>query len=148
MRYARRHIDLGEHFRIQELVPQREYQDFGMNCVWMLDPVAVGVLKLMRRVYGPITVNDWLWGGDFEFSGYRPPDCGIGAHYSQHKFGRAFDVKSDNYSPDQIREGIINNQELWLNAGLTTIESGDIAETWVHFDTRPTNMDKIFIVKP
>lgn len=148
MRYYRRHIDLGPHFTIQELVPEREYQDLGMNCRWLLDPVAVHVLKLMRQVYGPLTVNDWSFGGDFQYSGYRPPDCSVGAHYSQHKFGRAFDVKSEQYTPDQIREGIMANQELWLDAGLTTLESGKIATSWVHFDTRPTNMDEIMIVKP
>jgi len=142
-----RRIDLGEHFTIQELVPREIYADFGRQAIWFLDPVAVGVLKLLRRQFGPCTVNDWKWGGEFRYSGYRQPEVDIGAPLSQHRFGRAFDCKFENFSADQVRQNIMADEALWMAAGLTTLESGEIADTWVHFDTRPTNKDSILIVK-
>jgi hypothetical protein len=51
------------------------------------------MLDALRDKFGPITVNDWSWGGTFKESGYRSATSRTGAKYSQHRYGRAFDCK-------------------------------------------------------
>ena len=76
------------------------------------------------------------------------PDTTIGGFLSQHKFGRAFDWNVRDITPDEVRADIMANQEDWIVAGLTTIEDGAFARTWIHGDSRYTRMDKILIVQP
>jgi hypothetical protein len=40
------------------------------------------------------------------------------------------------------------NEQQWMEAGLTVIEDGAYAPTWVHIDVRHTGKREIFIVKP
>lgn len=70
----------------------------------------------------------------------------IGSWWSQHKFMRAADPVFKNLTADKVRKEIIDNQEEFIAAGITTLESGQYAPTWVHMDRRPTGMQEILIV--
>lgn len=137
-----------KHFSIQELVDRDTYAKYGQSSIWFLDPVALKVLDAIRNRFGSTVVNDWSWGGNNQYRGFRPPDCKIGASFSQHRFGRGFDSNSKNATPDEVRADILANQEYWLDKGLTTIEDGAFSAGWLHFDTRITGISKIFVVKP
>jgi hypothetical protein len=56
-------------------------------------------------------------------------------------------------SADEVRAEILSFPQVFLDLGLSTLENGTFAPTWVHSDIRNTAMDlsrptQILIVKP
>ena len=70
----------------------------------------------------------------------------IGSWLSQHKFGKAFDCTVEGMTADETRQEIRDNEAEFMEAGLTTLETGKFAPTWVHSDVRFTGLDSIFMV--
>ena len=140
-------MKVSKNFRLEEFVPKGIYEKFGDNSIWFIDKRIVDIAQFFRDRYGlPITINDWHRGGARELSGLRYFDTSVGAGMSQHKFGRAVDMKwltSVMYMED-IREDIKANQAAFLSQGLTTIESG--TDTWIHADCRWTGLKRIKFV--
>lgn len=135
------------NFDLREFVHPNVWERFGANCIWFLDPNLYTIAQLLRDRFGPTTINSWHYGGSRINSGFNP-DRPIGAQYSQHKYGRAIDCQFSNATPNEVRAEMLNQQELWIDAGVTTIEHERFAPTWVHIDTRFTNLSEILIVKP
>lgn len=135
-----------EHFAIQELVPREIYEQRGKLAWQLLDPTAVNVLNQLRDTFGPLTVNTWLWGGNFTLSGFRPPKSSVGAALSQHRFGRAFDVKPSNTTVQEMYKAIREEEEGWRSKGLTTLENIDLTPTWLHFDVRWTGESDVILI--
>ena len=154
-------MKVSKNFDIRELVPPEIWSKYGASSTWFINPQVIKILEALRLDLAlefkgavSIRVNTWLWGGNLKERGYRLPDTTTGAKYSQHKRGAAVDFDailkgSGNEIPaDKVREYIIKNSKRYLELGLTTLESGEYAPTWVHFDTRNTGLKKILIVKP
>ena len=80
-----------KYFDIKELVPEHVYEDRGEKAWELLDNRMLMTLDRLREIYGPITVNDWSWGGENQWRGLRTPESPVGTIYSQHRFGRACD---------------------------------------------------------
>ena len=130
-----------KHFEITELVPSETLQALGAEkCWWLFDEGGLRTLDLLREALDkPLVINNWNTGGNFSYSGFRPSNCTIGAAYSQHRFGRAFDVKVEgkedlelsDWARDFIRAH--KDQFPWIRAMETGI-------TWVHIDGR--NVDQ------
>jgi len=136
-------------FDLREFVPPAVWDQFGPASRWFLDPRMLDLAQFYRDFFeAPVTVNTWAWDGRFEERGFRLPDTNTGSRLSQHKFGRAFDCNVEGLTPDEVRSRIMDNEALFMEKGLTTLESGDIAKTWVHSDIRKTNQDSILIVTP
>ena len=77
------------------------------------------------------------------------PDTAVGGKLSQHKFGRAADIKIPGLTSRQIYDEILNHEKIFMAAGLTTLENIDATPTWVHIDIRyQGNSEKIIIVNP
>ncbi len=137
---------VSKHFILQELVPKEIYEYLGDNSLWLIDKRLWTLIDFIRDYFAvPITINNWDNGGKFNESGFRLSNSKTGAALSQHKFGRAADLKFEgltNY--DGIRDVIIQNYPKFKDAGLTTIEAG--TETWLHVDIRNTNSDELLIV--
>lgn len=137
---------VSKHFILQELVPKEIYEYLGDNSLWLIDKRLWTLIDFIRDYFAvPITINNWDSGGKFNESGFRLSNSKTGAALSQHKFGRAADLKFEgltNY--DGIRDVIIQNYPKFKEAGLTTIEAG--TETWLHVDIRNTNSDELLIV--
>ena len=89
---------------MHELLPPDLYRAYNKRGIFFFDINALVTLDALRDRYGYCTVNNWFWGGDFKWSGFRPWDCPEGARLSQHKFGRAFDCKFRNVTADEVRE--------------------------------------------
>ncbi|MBI9113252.1 peptidase M15 [Maridesulfovibrio ferrireducens] len=135
------------HFRIEELVYPEFYEAHKHRgeLMWMaFDQRALITLDWLRETYGPITVNDWLWGGPFKYSGLRPFDCEEGSELSQHKFGRAFDCKFKNVTADEVRadmrrvgcmEPKVNRDSLPLRYRYIRRIEEFPGMSWFHFDT-------------
>ena len=131
-----------KHFKIQELVDKETYERYGQKAWWFLDNRLIMLLDRLREdLQRPITVNNWLWGGNNQHRGLRPPKCNIGADYSQHRFGRAVDFDVKGMKADQVRSYIRNRINNYPE--IKGIETGI---TWVHLDIR--NSDDLLIFKP
>jgi hypothetical protein len=137
---------LDTSFIIQEFVPEHIYRTFKEKSIWFINPrMALFAQWLKDYTKSTVTINDWAFGGRFQNSGFRAPDCRTGAALSQHRFGNAMDVKVKGYSADKIRDIIRENfAHLHKVFGLTTIEKN--TPTWVHVDFRYTGLDHLFEV--
>jgi len=142
------------HFHAEELMPpgmMGMHRKGTLDVRWFLQPRLLDLLHAFRKRWGPLIVNTYADGGDLTMRGYRPPRTSTGAEYSQHKLGAAVDFHAmrDGLTPDAIRADIMDNEAHWYRCGLRAIEDGDIADTWVHADVRPTSLDeKIKVVRP
>lgn len=149
------------NFKLQEFVPRRVYEYFGKNAIWCVDFDLIRLAQYMREYFNEsMTINNWHTGGKFQYRGFRPDvfyyekqtdgsyKSKRKGKYSQHRYGRALDCNLSKTSPDEMREEIMRNEEMWLKVGLTTIEDGRFAPTWFHGDMRNTGKSTIFVVKP
>ena len=62
------------HFAIHELVPPLVLEDRGDRAWQLLDERLLATLDRLRDRYGPVTVNNYQWDGEREWSGLRTPD--------------------------------------------------------------------------
>ena len=132
-----------EHFAIHELVPPRVYADRGELAWELLDERLLISLDLLRKRFGPMTVNNYYWGKDREWSGLRTSDSPFYSPYSQHSFGRAADCLFRDKTAEEVRKEIINNPN---NEDFELIGSVELGVSWLHFDVR--NCDRIKTYHP
>ena len=123
-----------QYFKIHELVPPQVFKDRGQKAWELLDPTLLMVIDSLRAEFGPATINNWKWGGKFKWSGLRTAGCKIGAKYSQHRFGRAADMKFSNFTPKQIRKIIRECLPYYTDMGIKCVENK--TGTWLHIDIR------------
>jgi hypothetical protein len=106
----------------------------------------------LREKFGAVTINGKFGGKAFTESGLRNPFTETGAKFSQHKFGRALDLKFHKVTVKEVYEYIIRNPQEARENGITTVEDIAFTPSWLHIDCRmlpetfPTN--GVFIVKP
>ena len=82
-----------------------------------------------------VTFNNWFWGGVYENSGFRTPDCDEGANLSAHKRSSAIDIKVKGMSPLEILD-FVNDKKLELiTMGMTGFEEVSKTPTWFHITT-------------
>jgi len=118
-----------------------------MNAQWFLDPK----LPLLAQAYrdwfeAPLIINNKYRGGSFDFRGFRPHYTEVGARYSQHRFGRAFDSHIKGLSYAKMYQEILENFEYFSRYGLTTLEDIKDTKGWVHSDMRYTPNNNLLIV--
>ncbi len=153
-------IKVTKNFSLDELVDPVTYFTEPHNGLNLLDMDAVNCLQLLRDLLGePLTVNNW-WNpyiewlednsggtvqdfsdqykhrGNYQFSGFRPKWCKIGASRSAHRIGRAFDPKGDEHELFKLVE---ENAKAFYNIGLKRIEDPSITNGWLHIDTMDRN---------
>lgn len=128
-----------QFFAIHELVPRKVYEERGEAAWELLDASALKTLDQLRKKFGPMTVNNWYWGGNREWSGLRTEDSPYGSQYSQHRFGRAFDCIFRDATAEEVRQYVLANPDEFPY--LTSLELGT---SWFHFDTRHCKRIKTF----
>jgi hypothetical protein len=134
-----------KNFSIQELVPPEVFSERGNAASQLMDIRIVNVAQWLRDKTGkPITINNWSNGGQFKESGLRNFATSTGAKWSQHKYGRAIDLKVEGMQAEEVRQLIRNNWTTLKAIGLTTIEKD--TPTWVHIDCRYTGMETLLEV--
>jgi len=139
-------MKVSKNFSLDEFLPPELYEMSPKAGIWFLDPRIISIAQFIRDRFGKaVTINNYLNGGHYINSGFRDPLCEVGAMFSQHKFGRAFDGKIEDVDPEEVRKDIIANWDLYRTHGLTTIEAG--TPTWLHVDCRYTGLDSLLIVK-
>jgi hypothetical protein len=121
-----------EHFDLYELCDRTTFQKWGEEAWTLFHPDALDALDGIREFFNaPVTVNNWYGGGPFQYRGYRPHDCLVGASNSYHRRGMAFDLDVKGYDADDARRIICENQDNPLLAKIRRMEAN---VTWVHFD--------------
>jgi len=95
----------------------------------------------------PIYCNNWYYGGNSQYRGFRPWTTSVGARYSHHKFGRAIDFQVKDISPDEVRQYLLANETNFMKAGISRIEDGRDAPTWVHIDLAWTGLPNIVVFR-
>jgi hypothetical protein len=131
-----------EYFSIKELVSPDVYELRGEKAWQLFDNRGLKMIDMLRKEFGVCIINDWAWGGEFSESGLRTKDDFYYKMFSQHSFGRAFDMKFRNHSAHEVRRMIKEQWEskfkkLFNAIGIysITLEEGD-SVTWVHIDIR------------
>ena len=128
-------IYIPKYFTVEELVPPQVFKDRGQKAWELIDSRLLATLDRLRDRYGPMTINDYKWGGEREWSGLRTPDSPYYSRYSQHSFGRAADILFKHHSAEKIRGDLLDKfPELEYHL-ITAIEM-DVS--WVHIDVRNT----------
>jgi hypothetical protein len=90
-------------------------------------------------------INDWWEGGQRNYSGYRPPNCIVGAEESDHKRMLAIDCHQTIMSPEEWREKIRKDYELLKSISTLSCMEKD-TPTWVHLSRRWTNLPTLLEV--
>lgn len=129
------------HFKIHELVPPAIFKKWGEKAWQFLDENALRQLDLLRDVYGSMTINNYYWGGDRQWSGLRTPDSPYYSVTSQHTYGKAFDIIFKKISAEEVRSDILENHD---HVNYSYIMSFEAGVSWLHFDTRNCNRIKIY----
>jgi hypothetical protein len=133
-----------KNFYTKEFVPPEIILNSRVDPNWFVREEVVVAAQFVRDHFGkPMTINNWHIGGTLKYRGFRPPECTVGAKYSQHRFCNAFDFGLVGLEPEEIREEIIKKHELFRQY-FSTIEKD--TKTWVHVDLRYTGIDEIFEV--
>lgn len=148
-------MKVSKDFYLQEFVPPDIYNKFGNNAIWFIDPKIIRIAQFLRdRFKQLVVINNWLFAGEgakYKYSGFDPPVNGFRPpdSLSQHRFGRAIDVKFSHTSIQEVANDIKNNFKIYKDFGLTTIENPEFTKTWLHIDTRfNNNSDFLLIVNP
>ena len=137
-------MQVSKNFHIKEFVPVEIFQRWGSRSIWFVDPKLIELVQVIRDKFGPTTIN----GGSYNMSGFRPMTTSVGGKLSQHRFGRAADLKFEDYSPQEVYRAILEDEAYWMGKGLTTLENISATPTWLHVDIRPTGLNNILIVNP
>lgn len=149
---GRRKVFKPSKFRLEELLPKDFFNDhhpkYGQYLWGLFDPRALLTLHEMRKRFGPMIVNSWLWDGGRQFSGFRPPDCTVGAALSQHRYGRGFDVVFQDVTPAEVRKELFDADragrlfDLPHFSAITCVEDFP-GMSWFHFDVRNHNVAEL-----
>ena len=141
-----------KYFQLHEVVPASVIQARGEKAWELMDERILRGADWLRVKFGPCVANGKYGGKVFTESGLRNPMTTTGAKYSQHKFGRALDLKFLNVSVKEVYDYILANQPEARANGITTVENIAFTGTWLHIDCRllPENFPSngIRIVNP
>jgi len=132
-----------KYFKIYELVPEHIYNKFGENAWRFIDEKLIITIDALKENFpnGTITINNWKWGGDRNWSGLRTPESPYYSQTSIHSLGKAVDMIFSDYSSDEVRTYIKNNLDVFY-----LIRGIEENISWVHIDFR--NEDSIQFFTP
>jgi hypothetical protein len=126
-----------KYFALNEVVHPGAIQARGEQAWQLMDDRILRGADWLRELFGAITINGKFGEQRFNESGLRDPFTTVGAKYSQHKFGRALDLKFHKVTVSEVYDYIIRNPQEARENGITTLE--DIRDTkgkWLHVDCR------------
>lgn len=130
-----------EHFKIQELVPPAIFEACGEGAWELLDERLLITLDRLRKLYGPITVNNWHVGQEREWSGLRTPESPFYSPTSQHTFGRAADCIFHRTDAESVRKHILADHD---DPNFDLIGGIELGTSRLHFDVRNCERIKAF----
>lgn len=136
-------MKLTTNFQLEEFIHPEILERIGDRSADFLHPMLAPTVQVLRDRFGPITINDWLWGGKFKSSGLRLPKGDVGAILSSHRFGTASDLKFDAVEPITVQNYIIQHQDQFPH--ISRLENALVTKTWLHVECGVrTNSIKVF----
>lgn len=137
-------------FIVEEFVDPKTYAKQGDKSILKMDIRMLRLAEWLRKKTGtPITINDWKWGGQYQWSALRTGESGY-SNYSAHMVGMGIDFKSKSHSPSELQQLVIDNwEEVKEYTGLNGLrmEHTDATPTWCHMDSFQDD-GKIYIFRP
>lgn len=155
-----------KHFRLEEYFPKHMVKDFGDKCWQLLDERVIITNDGLREEFGPIYINTW-WSdklthhyGSLDQSGFRshehyrdnksfntPEENNLRMFFayirsrSQHKYGRASDLKFRDANVHDVRSHILRHPDKY-----PFIMAIELGTRWLHWDCR--NCSRIMTFYP
>lgn len=135
--------DLRQYFEAHELVGPNVYHKYGDESWFVFETNALHCLLLMREGIGKsFSVNNWFWKGNFSQRGYRDNTQEIvksktikGKLYlSGHVLGNAFDFTVKGMISEDVRDWIIEHQDIFPCKIRLEHKKNGTPISWVHFD--------------
>ena len=122
-----------KHFEIHELVPQYIYNKYGEKAWRFIDPRLIETIDTIKEVFplGKATINNYVWGGNRNWSGLRTPRSDYYSETSMHSQGKAVDIVFTEYNVEHVRKYIIKNPDIF-----PYIKGLEMDIHWLHLDTR------------
>jgi len=113
--------------------------------LWTADQIRMHFCgKSIQHSVDTMTINNWYFGGQRQYSGYRDIYVDIISANnrfsvtSQHVFGRAIDYVFKKTSAEEVIKDILDNQTADRYKFITGLE---IKTSWTHNDTRSWNKE-------
>jgi hypothetical protein len=91
---------------------------------------------------GTMTINNYAWGGDRQWSGLRTSNSPYYSPTSMHTVFGATDSVWSDYSAEEVRKYILEHQNKF--PGIRRIEA-DV--NWLHQDIKYTGKSDIYVFK-
>ena len=131
-----------KHFKIHELVPKKMYRKYGDKSWRYVDVRLIETIDILKEHFnlGTMTINNYFWGGNREWSGIRTPDSQNYSYGSQHSYANAFDIVFSDYSAEEVRNYIIENKNVFKY-----VKGMELDVSWVHLDCR--NEDEMVLFR-
>jgi hypothetical protein len=134
-------IALTNNLFLHEYIPKELYEKYEERkphyLIGMLDKKLITVDQFMRERYGKVTINNWFYGGNRNWSGIRTSDSSYYSQFSQHTYGRASDKLFKEATAEEVRSDIKENYiNFYRELGLSCIENN---VSWPHSDVRYHN---------
>jgi hypothetical protein len=126
------------YFDIRELVSKQVHQKYGEMAWDFFDPRLIQTIDFLKEYFGwTVTINNWLWNGDFSQRGLR---CNMDnivynktlqdkIYCSAHTRGMAVDFDVKNLTAEEARHELIKNENKLPHP--IRLEKG---VSWVHLD--------------
>ena len=137
--------EVKKYFKLEELVSEAVYKKYGETAWFIFSTELLTCLLLVRVGIGkPITVNTWHVGGKFDERGYRENLSDIvlakstkeELYVSGHVLGIAVDFTVKGMTAPEVREWIVDNQDMFpCKIRLERSINGRLIN-WVHLDTK------------
>lgn len=130
------------YFRPEELVSADTLVALNANGLFkeyayrLFDSRLLRLIDYMRQEYGPMTINDWVYGGERTESGLRVPGMEDYKPFSQHTFGRAIDSILSEVSAAEVREDFSNGYHDCFLVEENIQVTFETNVSWLHVDTR------------
>ena len=155
------------NFRLEEFFPKKYYEEifpvYKYRMWTIIDERIKMAVQRIRDLHGPMIMNTWYkqslidkW-GYYESRGYRPHDdddvqtskCPFYGNISQHRFGRAADLKPVDVTAEYIRKHMRENPKHPAYEGITRVEDTLKGKpiTWLHIDCADTGGTQVIFLQ-
>ncbi len=128
-----------DNFCIEELVSPQVYKDRAHRQDWwrFFDPIALEGLDKLRERFGPMTINNYKWGGDRKFSGYHAKGEYKRSEYSGHRAWGSFDILFNNHTAEEVRIMLLGDEPKVAGyrpsiKGFEEITELEVGISWFH----------------
>jgi hypothetical protein len=140
-------IKVSDNFFLDEFIDDKTYKEEVDNGLSKIDQRLIKIAQFIRTKTGKtVVINNWIGGGKFKESGLRRHDTSTGAPLSQHKLGKAIDVKQLGMTGKLWRKFVEENAKELYDLGVRRIEDESITPSWLHIDLRPHNLGRVIRV--